>query len=78
MPTRAVSNGGLAADLIALQQFSCLERVTGIEPALSAWEADVLPLNYTREALTGIRGRRGRQSIRRPRCGADPPQPTSG
>src|SRR5690606_25353274 len=25
------------------------ERVTGIEPALSAWEADVLPLNYTRE-----------------------------
>ena len=25
-----------------------LERVTGIEPALSAWEADVLPLNYTR------------------------------
>ena len=27
----------------------CLERVTGIEPAFSAWEADVLPLNYTRE-----------------------------
>jgi hypothetical protein len=26
-----------------------LERVTGIEPAFSAWEADVLPLNYTRE-----------------------------
>lgn len=25
-----------------------LERVTGIEPASSAWEADVLPLNYTR------------------------------
>ena len=25
------------------------ERVTGIEPALSAWEADVLALNYTRE-----------------------------
>jgi hypothetical protein len=25
-----------------------VERVTGIEPALSAWEADVLPLNYTR------------------------------
>jgi hypothetical protein len=34
-----------------LQQFSHMkrvERVTGIEPALSAWEADVLPLNYTR------------------------------
>ena len=27
------------------------ERVTGIEPALSAWEADVLPLNYTRAYL---------------------------
>ena len=25
-----------------------LERVTGIEPALSAWKAGVLPLNYTR------------------------------
>ena len=24
--------------------------MTGIEPALSAWEADVLPLNYTRSA----------------------------
>jgi hypothetical protein len=29
------------------------ERVTGIEPALSAWEADVLPLNYTREPPPG-------------------------
>ena len=28
-----------------------LERVTGIEPAFSAWEADVLPLNYTRKTL---------------------------
>jgi hypothetical protein len=25
-----------------------VERVTRIELALSAWEADVLPLNYTR------------------------------
>jgi hypothetical protein len=25
-----------------------VERMTGIEPALSAWEADVLPLNYIR------------------------------
>ena len=25
-----------------------MERVTGIEPALSAWEAEVLPLNHTR------------------------------
>src|SRR5437764_7001421 len=27
-----------------------MERVKGIEPSLSAWEADVLPLNYTRVA----------------------------
>jgi hypothetical protein len=26
-----------------------LERVMGIEPTLEAWEAAVLPLNYTRE-----------------------------
>jgi hypothetical protein len=26
------------------------ERVKGIEPSFSAWEADVLPLNYTRDA----------------------------
>jgi hypothetical protein len=25
-----------------------MERMTGIEPALSAWEAEVLPLNYIR------------------------------
>jgi hypothetical protein len=28
-----------------------LERMTGIEPAYSAWEADVLPLNYIRSVL---------------------------
>ena len=32
-----------------------LERVTGIEPAFSAWEADVLPLNYTRVLRRGWR-----------------------
>jgi hypothetical protein len=31
-----------------------VERVTGIEPALSAWEADVLPLNYTRAHERGF------------------------
>jgi hypothetical protein len=25
-----------------------VERATGIEPALSAWEADVMPFHYTR------------------------------
>ena len=28
----------------------CLERVKGIEPSYEAWEAAVLPLNYTRES----------------------------
>lgn len=28
-----------------------VERVTGIEPVLSAWEAEVLPLNYTRSVV---------------------------
>ena len=27
-----------------------VERVAGIEPASSAWKAEVLPLNYTRQA----------------------------
>ena len=31
-----------------------LERVKGIEPSLSAWEADVLPLNYTRERVPTV------------------------
>ena len=30
------------------------ERVRGIEPPFSAWEADVLPLNYTRRTDTTI------------------------
>ena len=29
-----------------------MERVAGIEPACSAWKADVLPLNYTRALYT--------------------------
>ncbi len=33
-----------------------MERVTGIEPAFSAWEADVLPLNYTRERSDATKG----------------------
>ena len=39
-----------------------LERVTGIEPALSAWEAEVLPLNYTRVAPEDVRPRCVRKS----------------
>ena len=43
---------------------SKMERVMGIEPTLSAWEAEVLPLNYTRVAnmakgITDLRRRIG-------------------
>ena len=31
----------------------CLERVTGVEPASSAWKAEVLPLNHTRICWSG-------------------------
>jgi hypothetical protein len=29
-----------------------MERVTGIEPVPEAWEASILPLNYTRDVLS--------------------------
>jgi hypothetical protein len=31
-----------------------MERETGIEPAPSAWKAEVLPLNYSRPAGTNV------------------------
>jgi hypothetical protein len=34
-----------------------LERVMGIEPTLAAWEAAVLPLNYTRVRADTLRCR---------------------
>ena len=37
----------------ALNCGESVEPMTGIEPAYSAWEADVLPLNYTRVRLGG-------------------------
>ena len=37
--------------LTAPRGSSILERVVGIEPTLSAWKAEVLPLNYTREYI---------------------------
>ena len=52
-----------------------LERATGIEPAFSAWEADVLPLNYTRVAAIVVVGFEVRPvaglGVVRP-CGAEP------
>ena len=55
-------NGGWSADaeeadqdVVALTSPFTRERVTGIEPAFSAWEADVLPLNYTRVRTRTVR-----------------------
>ena len=36
---------------------SDVEQVTGIEPACSAWEADILPLNYTCKVLSDYTGK---------------------
>ena len=48
----------------ALAARSQVERMTGIEPALSAWEADVLPLNYIRKLRQSLGHlRRPRQHI---------------
>ncbi len=33
---------------VSLHSYRSFKRVTGIEPATSAWEAEILPLNYTR------------------------------
>ena len=48
-PSVARNDEGPGPGIMSLAWAFALERVTGIEPALSAWEADVLPLNYTRE-----------------------------
>ena len=41
-----------------------LERVAGIEPASSAWKAEVLPLNYARETFAPGKTFRLKPSIR--------------
>src|ERR1700727_1978889 len=46
-PLMSLENVELAARFM-------LERMTGIEPALSAWEADVLPLNYIRRVALPV------------------------
>jgi hypothetical protein len=35
-----------------------MERVKGIEPSYSAWEAAALPLSYTRAPFTALPGSR--------------------
>lgn len=53
-----------------------VEPVTGIEPAPSAWEAEVLPLNYTGGTPVGVKGSLAEPAPRpksfpvRPRAGA--------
>ena len=48
-----------------------VERVMGIEPTLVAWEATVLPLNYTRVGTLRILGHGGtsQQRLATPACG---------
>jgi hypothetical protein len=45
-----------------------LERVMGIEPTLAAWEAAVLPLNYTRLGYGILRYSPGRGPASRLSC----------
>ena len=54
-PLPTVGPTMLGLGIMALSWALTVERVTRIELALSAWEADVLPLNYTR----GLDGRSG-------------------
>ena len=44
---------GIVASMSPPRPAQTFERATGIEPAFSAWEADVLPLNYAREQRGG-------------------------
>ena len=45
-----------------------VEPMTGIEPAYSAWEADVLPLNYIGTVLQRIPRPAGPSISTKPRC----------
>ena len=42
-------------DFCGSPQNDAVERAMGIEPTLAAWEAAVLPLNYTREVASVCR-----------------------
>jgi hypothetical protein len=48
-----MTSSPVVSENITLAARSQVERMTGIEPALSAWEADVLPLNYIRRSHPG-------------------------
>ena len=53
--TQAIRNSLLLPQL-AVHRLG-MERVMGIEPTLAAWEAAVLPLNYTRAGAVILRNR---------------------
>ena len=57
MPDGALTRKRPVKDVVALTSLFTRERATGIEPAFSAWEADVLPLNYTRVGAVMVVGR---------------------
>ena len=42
---------GFEVAIMEIKSLVVVERVKGIEPSYAAWEAAVLPLNYTRNAI---------------------------
>ena len=42
-----------ATDLVFIRSMAYNQQITGIEPASSAWEADILPMNYICESPAG-------------------------
>ena len=67
MLSRAHSGQGESRSCVRSDQEFRVERMTGIEPAFSAWEADVLPLNYIRSGPETSGGRMARHLRQRPR-----------
>lgn len=64
MSNRAARSPGFEDLTIAgseVMRLAGAERVTGIEPVRSAWEADRLPLHHTREQLLSTRFQGGRR-----------------
>ena len=80
VPARAARSGFCCPNSMRtspLKPVRDVERVMGIEPTYQAWEARVLPLNYTREEQAGIlqevARRVNRQPTRVPSGAADSP-----
>jgi hypothetical protein len=52
-----------------------MERVKGIEPSYAAWEAAVLPLNYTRDRAVHITAKKEGQGSALDPLGPEAPDP---